>query len=177
MSKRAKTIYALAAVGVLGLFFYVFVSYLSDNAHPIIEKQPSVAMQTMYAGQVLKQQPISVRIANGEIIITLNELLEKKFVEFEYEAPTVTVPLLAYISPEGKVVTSFRYCEPCGSKDFSAEGMEMVCGNCGTRWSFVNLRGISGSCQKYPPAPFPSKLVGNEIRMDEKIVANWKIRS
>lgn len=176
MTRRAKLLYGVFGALILSVFSYTFVTFMLDRPHPVIERQPVIAMPTMYAGQVLTLQPIESRVANGKVIVRLNDLLEKKMVEFQYVSPLITVPLLAYISPEGKLVTSFRYCEPCGSKSFSAEGMELHCGACETKWSFVNLEGIQGSCQKYPPEPIPSEVVGDEIHIDEKLVANWKLR-
>jgi hypothetical protein len=116
------------------------------------------------------------RVENGKIVIPLSLLLEKKMLEFEYGSRTTIVPLLAYISNEGKLVTSIRFCEPCTSKSFEIDGMDLVCGNCGTRWKLDNLRGISGNCQKYPPSPIPSQIIGNEIQISEDLVANWKLR-
>ncbi len=176
MSKRAKAIYAAFAVGIVSVFFLVFMSHISDRPHPVIERQQTVAMTSLYTDQTFEQVPISRRIENGKIIIPLSIVLEKKMVAFDYEAPTVTVPLLAYVSNEGKLVTSFRFCEPCNSKNFRIEAMQMVCGNCETRWNLNNLRGISGNCQKYPPSPIPSQVVGSEIHIDENVVANWKLR-
>jgi len=176
MSKQAKALYSAAGAVILGVFFFVFASHIGDQPHPIIEKQQSVAMYTMYADQQITQSPVKPRVENGKIIIPLSVLLEKKMLEFDYDGPTTVVPLLAYISNEGKLVTAIRFCEPCNSKTFRIEGKELLCGNCTTRWSLNNLKGISGSCQKYPPAPIPSVIVGNEIHIEEKYAKEWKLR-
>jgi uncharacterized membrane protein len=176
MSKQAKVFYSAAGVVILGVFFFVFTSHIGDQPHPVIEKQQSVAMYTMYTDLKIDQHPVKARVENGKIIIPVSLLFEKKMLEFEYDGPTTVVPLLAYISNEGKLVTSIRFCEPCNSKSFSIEGKELLCGNCTTRWNLNNLKGISGSCQKYPPAPIPSMIVGNEIQIDEHFARNWKSR-
>lgn len=176
MSKKAKVLYTTLALAILSAFTLSFISHISEGAHPVIEKQQTIAMYTMYADQSYEQFPTPARVEEGKIIIPLSILLEKKMVEFEYKSPTTIVPLLAYISNEGRLVTSIRFCEPCNSKTFKIEGKELLCGNCTTRWNLNNLRGISGSCQKFPPAPIPSEIVGNEIHIDEKVVTNWKLR-
>ncbi|MBI1806375.1 MAG: DUF2318 domain-containing protein, partial [Ignavibacteria bacterium] len=81
-----------------------------------------------------------------------------------------------FISPEGKLVTAIRICEPCNSHTFRIEGTELACGNCETRWKLNNLEGLQGSCQKYPPAPIASQVIGNEVQIDERLVKNWKTR-
>lgn len=176
MSRQAKFIYGGIIVGIIIIFFSVFTSYISDSPHPVIERQQTVAMQSMYTDQTIQQFPIPSRIENGKILIPLATLLEKRMVEFDYDATTTVVPLLAYISNEGKLVTAIRFCEPCNSKNFRAEGRELVCGNCGTRWNLNNLRGVSGTCQKFAPAPIPSQVLGNEVQIEEKVVASWKLR-
>ena len=176
MSKRAKFMYSMLGTGIAVGFFLVFISDISDRPHPIIEKQQTVAMAAMYTDETFTQSPVATQVSDGKIIIPLSAVLERKIVEFEYNGPTTVVPLLAYISNEGKLVTAFRFCEPCNSKTFNVEGKELACGNCETRWKLNNLRGISGTCQKYPPAPIPSGIVGNEVRIEEKTVANWKSR-
>ncbi len=176
MSKRAKFVYFALGAGIAAAFVLVFMSHISDRPHPVIEKQQTVAMESMYTDQAFEQIPTTSRVENGKIIVPLTAVLEKKIIAFDYEAPSVTVPLLVYISNEGKLVTAIRFCEPCNSKNFRIESKEMVCGNCGTRWSLNNLKGISGTCQKYPPEPIPSQIIGNEIQIDESLVKNWKLR-
>jgi hypothetical protein len=176
MGKRAKILYSSLAILLFGLFLFIFTKHLPGGAHPIIEKQPEIAMATMYMGQTLEAQPIAVDIEGGAITFPLSLLLEKKFVSFEYKAPTGPLPLLAYISAEGKLVTAVGICEPCNSHTFRIEGMELACGNCETRWKLNNLEGLQGSCQKYPPDPIPSTIENNLVRIDENSVKKWKFR-
>ena len=176
MSKTAKTVYALIAIALFGVFAFLFMSHLPGGAHPVIANQPDVAMATMYMGQTISGQPISAQVENGKITFPLSLLLEKKMVEFEYKMENTTVPLLAFISSEGKLVTAIRVCEPCNSRTFRIEETELACGNCETRWKLNNLEGLQGSCQKYAPDPIPSTIVGNQVQIDESVVKNWKLR-
>lgn len=121
-------------------------------------------------------ETIDATVENGAISFSLTELREKKFVQFDYQASTGVISMLAFISPEGKLVTAIRMCEPCNAKIFRIEGDELACGNCETRWKLANLEGIQGSCQKYPPDPIPSQVVGNRVVMSEAAVLNWKMR-
>ena len=176
MSSRAKLMYTLLAVILCGIFLFIFTQHLPGGANPVIANQPDVAMASMFTDVKLDAEPISVQIQNGVISFPLSILLEKKFVQFDYQAENTSVPVLAYISPEGKLVTSIRLCEPCNSKTFHIDGTELACGNCDTRWKLNNLEGIQGNCQKYPPAPIPSTVEGNNVHIDESIVKHWKIR-
>jgi len=176
MSKKAKTIYLLVAAGLFVMFLFIFMNHIPGGAHPVIAEQPEVAMASMGTDESVTLQPIETTVEDGTISFSLTTLKQKKFVQFDYQTATGTVPMLAFISPEGKLVTAIRLCEPCNSKTFRIEGDELACGNCETRWKLNNLEGIKGSCQKYPPDPVPSKVVGNRIVIDEAAVKNWKMR-
>ena len=176
MSGTSKTVYALLVIGLFAIFIILFENHLPGKNHPVIASQPEIAMASMYLDQTISPQPIDVSVENGKISFSLPLLLEKKMIEFEYKTPTSTIPLLAYISPAGKLVTAVRVCEPCNSHTFRIEGTEMACGNCETRWKLDNLEGLQGSCQKYPPDPIPSRVVGNLVQIDVSVVENWKMR-
>ncbi len=173
---RMKLIYGAAVLALSAVFLIVFANHLPGGAQPVIEEQPELAMATMYTDVNLTATAVPAR-ADGSILhVPLTPLLEKKFIQFEYTYAQTTIPLLAYIAPSGKLVTAVRLCEPCNSQTFRLEGTELACGNCETRWKLDNLEGIQGSCQKYPPQPLPSKVVGNEIQIDEATLRQWKIR-
>ena len=176
MSKSAKTVYTILALALFGLFAFIFADHLPGGAHPVIANQPEVAMASMYLDQKIEGQPITVIQEDGKITFPLSLLLEKKMVEFEYKTASSTLPLLAFISAEGKLVTAVRICEPCNSHRFRIEGTELACGNCETRWKLNNLEGLQGSCQKYPPDPVASTIVGNQVQIDEIVLKNWKMR-
>ncbi len=172
----ARAIYVAIILVMAGVFLYIFQNALPGGSNPVISGQPDISMSTLYTGQTLEQQFITPTIRNGIISFPLSLLLEKKIVAFDYQTPTAKVPLMAYISAEGKLVTAVRMCEPCNSTTFRIDGVELVCGNCGTRWKQNNLEGVSGNCQKYPPDPIPSRLVNSDVQIDESYVKNWKMR-
>ena len=176
MSNGAKGIYISISLLLVVAMGIVFVKNLPGGEHPVIKNQPTVSQATEYAGAKLTMSPIFAKTENGFIVIALSDVLEKKMVAFTYEGKTSRVDMMAYINPDGKLVTSIAICEPCNSKSFHTESRELVCDNCGTRWNFSTLEGVSGSCQKYPPDPIPSQIVGNEVRISERLVENWKLR-
>jgi hypothetical protein len=119
---------------------------------------------------------IPSRVEEGKIIIPLDVVKERKFVAFNYTTPTNVVPLLAYVSGEGKIVTAVSMCEPCNSKRFHMKGDKLICNSCGTTWEVDNLEAVSGSCGKYPPDALPNIVVGDQIQIDAQTVATWQRR-
>ena len=106
MGKKAKIIYTLFALSLFALFSFIFQKHLPGGAHPVIQRQPEIAMATMYTDQVLKPVPVMAEVENGKVSFSLSLLLEKKIIEFDYQTPTGTLPLLAFISSNGKLVTA-----------------------------------------------------------------------
>jgi len=164
-------------VGIIVVFGMVTLfNSLPSRANPVIEQQPVVTGAVQYPQSPTEMRPVQAKTENGKILLPLQTVLEKKFVAFDYQSSRGVVPLLAYVSPEGKVVTAVSMCEPCNSTRFHIRSDELICNSCGTTWELNNLSGISGACQKYPPDPLPSTIAGDEIQIDEAIVASWTPR-
>ncbi|HSB04378.1 MAG TPA: Fe-S-containing protein, partial [Thermodesulfobacteriota bacterium] len=103
-------------------------------------------------------------------------VMEKKIVRLEYEGKDAVIPLVAYITQAGKVVTAVSMCEPCRSTRFHIKEKTLVCNACATEWNLETLQGISGGCLNYPPDVLPSTIGNGKILIDEKIVQQWKPR-
>ncbi len=163
----------VAILALLGGWLY---SNLPKGSNPTIEAQPAVLKALTYPPTRQEMINVSSKVENGKIIVPLSAVKEKKFVAFNYVTATKNVPLLAYISGEGKVVTAVSMCEPCNSQRFHIRGEQLVCNSCGSTWELNNLRAISGTCGRYPPDAIPSAIVGNDVQIDEAIVARWQRR-
>jgi uncharacterized membrane protein len=172
-NNHLKKLLIVGSIPVLIFGGFAFMKSLPATANPIIENQPVVSAQFNYPNYPTKMQPIQVNSENGKIIVPLELVKEKKFVVFNYNSANGSLPLLAYVSGEGKIVTAVSVCEPCNSNQFHIRSDEIVCNSCGTTWQLNNLHGISGACQKYPPDPLPSVVVGDQIQIDEAVVAAW----
>lgn len=149
---------------------------MPDTGNATINAQPTIAEPAKYppAGQQMFDTPS--RTEKGKIIVPLDLVKEREFIAFNYQAPNNVVPLLAYVSGEGKIVTAISMCEPCNSQRFHIQEENIVCNSCGTTWKIDNLEPVSGSCSKYPPDAVPNIVVGNEIQIDEQVVARWQRR-
>lgn len=143
-------------------------------ADPRVSSQPKVSEKVDYAGQTIRMTDIQAKVENGKISIPLDVVKEKKMVRFEYQGNGV--PLLAYITPSGRVVTAVSMCEPCRSTRFHIEDKKIVCNACATEWNLETLKGIQGGCLNYPPDVIPSTIEKDRIQIDEKIIAQWKPR-
>lgn len=130
-----------------------------------------------YNQQTNEMKPVSSVVRNGVIELPLQAIKDNKLVSFSYRAGATEVPLLAYITPSGKLVTAVSMCEPCRSTKFHIEGDILVCNSCGTRWELETLRGISGGCLGYPPDALGNKVQGENVLIKVQDVLNWKPRA
>lgn len=173
-NKNLKNVFiAGCLIGFSVLTYYVWPK---GGGNKVISDQPVVIENVNYGNSRKQMTDIPSKIENGKIIISLDAVKEKKFVAFNYETANKTVPLLAYISGEGRLVTAVSMCEPCDSRRFHIRGNQLVCNSCGSTWDIDDLKTISGSCGKYPPDAIPSVVAGNQVLIDEAIVKRWTPR-
>jgi len=175
-SNRAWQYIGAVAIMIVGAI--IFFSYGSQSKElSVIKKQPVVSDKVIYGGERLDPTVTVAFVKDNKVILPLDLVKEKKFVRFQIVGGKANdLPLLAYLTEEGKVVTAVSLCEPCNSTEFHISGTNLICNSCGTTWNLNTLDALSGSCGKYPPDPFPSKVVGNEIQIDESLVTGWQRR-
>jgi hypothetical protein len=169
-------IFLVAIVVVLGgVAFWVIKGKTTTN--PKIGSQQKVIDRVDYSGQTISMTDIVAKVEDGKISIPLDLVKEKKMVRFEYEGNGVKIPLLAYVTLAGRVVTAISMCEPCRSTRFHIQDKALVCNACNTEWSLETLKGIRGGCMDYPPEVIPSTVEKDRVLIEEKIVLGWKPRA
>jgi len=158
-----------------GVAFWVIKGKTTTN--PKIASQQKVIDRVDYSGQTIRMTDIVAKVENGKISIPLDVVKEKKMVRFEYEGNGVKIPLLAYVTLAGRVVTAISMCEPCRSTRFHIQDKALVCNACNTEWSLETLKGIRGGCMDYPPEVIPSAVEKDRVLIEEKVVLGWKPRA
>ncbi len=177
--KKRKYFWIPVSLGILALILVV-VGYWAiegnTGSNPKVSSQPKVSERIDYSGQTIRMTDFQAKVEKGKISIPLDVVKEKKMLRFEYEGNGAVIPLVAYITQTGRIVTAVSMCEPCRSSRFHIYDKKLVCNACGTEWSLETLKGIQGGCLNYPPDVIPSTIEGDQIRIDEKTVAQWKPR-
>lgn len=165
----------IIVVALGGVAFWIIQG--KTTANPKIASQQKVMGRVDYAGQTVSMTDIVAKVENGKIFIPLNVVKEKKMVRFEYEGNGAKIPLLAYVTLAGRVVTAISMCEPCRSTRFHIQDKILVCNACSTEWSLETLKGIQGGCMNYPPEVIPSTVEKDRVLIEEKVVLGWKPRA
>jgi len=165
---------AVVAVVLAGVGYWLIRG--DSAADPRVSSQPKVSGKVDYAGQKIAMIDIQAKVEKGKISIPLDVVKDKKMVRFEYENNGNKIPLLAYITQSGRVVTAVSMCEPCRSTRFHINDKKIVCNACGTEWNLETLKGIQGGCLNYPPDVIQSTIEKDRIQIDEKNITQWKPR-
>ena len=156
------------------------VSWLILKEGPRAESKGITGTQVMdrvnYQNQSVSMTQVDVTVQKGAVEVPLDLVKINKLVSFEYSRPDGRIPLLAYITPAGKLITAVGVCEPCRSTRFHIDGNQMVCNSCFTRWDLETLKGISGGCLNYPPGTLPHEIQGGKLTIKELDLKNWKPR-
>ncbi len=112
--------------------------------------------------------------------IPLDVLEEADIVYFEVEnSDGFMVPMMAYITPSGRIFSGSSMCEPCRGRYFFLAGEALVCDNCRTTYTIESHEFISGStaCGSYPPVYMEPVLEDGMVRVSMQDILHWEIRA
>jgi len=163
----------LAVVLIFGLYY--FTHTLTRNYHPVIADQPSVGYGTNPGQGKIMSYKTTAQIDRNDIVISVEEVTKHGIIRFNDPEGKQTVPILAYVSPRGKIVTAMSISESCRSDDFYLEGKTIHCANCPSYWDMESLEAYA-CCQKYYPDPIPSRVERGVLRISKDVVQNWRTR-
>ena len=163
----------LGAVLIIGVG--AFVDQLLRTYHPVIEHQPTVAMVTMYRDEQIRSTSVEAIMQQGNIAVPLKLIQEHKLVRFFDPEGIQEVPMIAYVTPQGKLVTAMSKSEHCGSTDFYLSGNNIHCASCASYWNMASMEAYA-CCQRYYPDPVPSVVSGEMVLIEPVVVRGWKSR-
>jgi hypothetical protein len=142
----------------------------------VIANQPAIVVPIDYGvAQKVPSTPIEASMDQGFIVLPLKAVTEHKLVRFFDPEHIQQFPMIAYITPEGKVVTAMSISENCRSTDFYLEGHNIHCASCPSYWNMSTLEAYA-CCQQFYPDPIPSTLLHDQIRIDAKVARSWRSR-
>ena len=153
----------------------VFADQLLRTYHPVIDDQPVVAMATVYGDEPVASVPVAATMEGEFITIPFNDVKQHKLVRFFDPEGQQQIPMIAYITPTGKLVTAMSSSEHCGSTDFYLRGNNIHCTNCASYWNMASLEAYA-CCARYYPDPFPSTVVGDKVRIEAATIRRWESR-
>lgn len=173
--QKIKLISIVVVIVVLLSGIGYFAATIGRSYHPVIDSQPSVGFGINAAPGKIMSNKINAVIDGNDIVIPLETVSNYRIVRFDDPESKQTVPVIAYITPRGKVVTAMSISESCRSNDFYLEGNTIHCANCPSNWNMESMEAYA-CCQKYYPEPIPSKVINGQIHIEKTVVQNWRTR-
>ncbi len=167
-------LFVTIAIGLGGMAYWLVQG--DSDANPKGSSQTKVTGKVDYTGQAIRMADVQAKVENGKIIVPIHVLKENKIVRFEYEGKGLKIPLYAYLTMAGRVVTGISMCEPCRSTRFRIQDRKLVCNACDTEWQMETHKGIKGGCMNYPPEIIPNTVEEDSIVIEENVVLEWKPR-
>lgn len=181
-SERSKLplILTVCAVVIGAVLLFVSMGPNQQNQEGDVYFGEVVAASRSYIGEFISMTNVEATIEDGKIIVDFDEVDQNNIVYFEVENnENQMVPLMAYITPTGRVFAGSSMCEPCRGRKFSLAGETLVCDTCRTTYNIENHTFISGApaCGSYPPVNMNPQIEGDKIIIDLEEVLNWRIRA
>lgn len=180
--KRKKivlgTLLGLVIVGV------VAVVLSTRESIPGFDNKYAIGSGIEYKNKNIEMTDVKPEVSNGQVKIPLSSVKENYIVYAMYDPNREIgnsqkgLPVMAYLTPAGRLMVTVSFCEPCFSRKFHIEGSDLVCNTCSTRWALADLTGLGGGCVKYPPAElnYTVDTAADKIVISEAELKNWKAR-
>ncbi|MDH4068852.1 MAG: Fe-S-containing protein [Ignavibacteria bacterium] len=167
---RKMGIVVISALLVFGLGF--FAVYLIPSTHSVIAEQPVVAEPQAYGPETVQMTPVPVRETADDLIFSLEDLKRYRLISFEYNGGKTPRTVMAYVAPDGRLVTSISSSEHCGSTEFEIRDNQIHCSRCPSHWDIMTMEAYA-CCGPYYPDPIPSRVDGDNVHVSKRIIENW----
>jgi hypothetical protein len=167
-------------LAVIAVVVVVFVRAGGSGQAQVEYFGEPVAASRSYIGQIVAMTRVEPVIEDGEIRIPFADVDRYNIVYFEAENDEGTVvPLMAYITPSGRLFVGSSMCEPCRGRTFSLAGETLLCDTCRTTYTIEEHKFISGAvaCGSYPPVNMNGRVEDGNVVFDQAEVLNWRIRA
>ena len=180
-SQKKSKMPIIIGVGAIAIIASV-VLFFSLNKNDTVSANyfgNPVAEPRSYIGEFISMTTIEAEITEESLIIPLAEVDQYSIVYFEAEnSANETVPMMAYLTPTGRIFVGSSMCEPCRGMKFSLAGETLVCDACSTTYKIETHEFISGAqaCGKLPPVNFNPTVKDGSIIIDINEVLNWRSR-
>lgn len=157
---------------ILAAGLIIFFIYINPSTHSVIQHQPVVSSPPVPDTGFVMMYPLTARDAGDRIAIPLQEVQRHRLVVFEMQTRTTVRPLLAYIAPDGRIVTAISVSEHCGSTEFKVKDDKIYCARCPSNWDMMTMEAYA-CCAKYYPDPIPSTVEGDEVLIEKSVIERW----
>jgi predicted nucleic acid-binding Zn ribbon protein len=174
-SSFARYIVIGSFIVIIAILLVILIQFITLEEHNVIARQPVVTEPVEYGDREIPMIDIDFRIEDGHVIFSLDDVLNHRIVFIDYQGPTSPIPVMAYISSKGKLVTAISLNEPCNATRFRIAGNDIKAETCRAVWD-MNSMEAHICCPNNYPDPIPSEVTGEEVRISERTILSWNRR-
>lgn len=153
----------------------------------IFSESTSISKET--SNKVIKEVTTNeLKVAKGEVATGELKILKSEVTEtakfYPYKSGDTYMEVLAVKASDGTIRTSFNTCQVCytsGKGYYKQEGKELVCQNCGNRFSIDQIEKIRNGCNPIPILDEDKTDDGNNLVISKSYMSkninyfsNWK---
>jgi len=160
---------------IIAILIVLLVQFITLEEHNVIARQPVVTEPVDYSDREIQMTDIDFRFEDGYVIFSLDDVIQHRIVYIDYQGPTSPIPIMAYISSNGKLVTAISINEPCNETRFKIIGNDIKAEKCRAIWEMNSMEAHICCTNNYPD-PIPGEVVKGEVRIAERTVLDWKRR-
>lgn len=132
-------------------------------------------------GGSIQMTDIANEVNGDSLEFKLSDVIKNKIVLTKYEEKqvdsnvgTTGLPIMAWITPAGKMEVAVSFCPPCNGIKHSIESDgTLTCATCGTKRDPETDAGISGACRLYPSDKLPVTVEGDTIKISKSVLDSW----
>ncbi len=172
-------ILGIGVIVVTTVFIFMATRTPETGASAFAFGEP-VAGARSYVGDLISMTEVEPLIEDEMIKIPFEAVDNNSIVNFNVENDEgFLVPLMAYITPSGRLFAGSSMCEPCRGRTFSLAGETLVCDVCRTTYTIEDHQFIAGSqaCGSYPPVYMEPLVEDGTINIPLDKVLSWRIRA
>ncbi len=174
-SSPARYLIIGSFVVIIAILIVLLVQFITLEEHNVIARQPAVSKPVDYSDREIQMTDIDFRVEDGYVIFSVADVIEHRIVYIDYQGPTSPIPVMAYISPNGKLVTAISINEPCNETRFKIVGNDIKAEKCRAIWDMSSMEAHICCTNNYPD-PIPSYVNGGEVRIPERTILSWNRR-
>ncbi len=180
-NKKSSNI-LLAVVAVVLCMSVVGVYMFQKNKKAVSSDKTSAATSETVTKET-KKEDVQVIKKGEKLVIAVSDISSTAHF-YPIEVDGTKMEVLAVTDSEGNVRTAFNTCQICygsGHGYYEQEGSELVCQNCGNRFTVDEVEVQSGGCNPWPIFSENKTVTEDRIEISydflkesKEIFSNWK---
>lgn len=182
--KSKKNIIFGMVVGLTAVIAIGVMVFLPAKSKTVLKSNSSVTSKSEAAKTESKALSTPSKVnENGDIVINVADITDK-VAFYSYNDEGTELEVMAVKASDGTIRTAFNTCQVCYSSGrgyYVQKGSNIVCQNCGNKFTADNIQVSKGGCNPVPISKEDKVVTDTTITIPKKFIddsskifKNWK---